>query len=202
LSPTGQISPGANHRCTVWDIRLAQVVQRHLPPARGEQGADPLGDLGPAHQRHAHDLGDCFARDVVLGRSESAAQDHRIAALECLADAGDDAPEVVADFGLEMRIDAGQGQLAADPGGVGIDDLAEQQLGADGDDFAAHVHSLNQQRARRARQRFAHTSGPDPTEATGCTRASEMLAGVRLLAKEEASCERGRPNALDQSPDL
>ena len=39
--------------------------------------------------------------------------------------------EIVADLGLEVRIDAGQRQLLADPGRIAVDDLAEQQLGAD-----------------------------------------------------------------------
>ena len=46
--------------------------------------------------------------------------------------------EVVADLGLAERVDAGQRQLLADPGGVGVDDLPEQQLGPDGDHLAAH----------------------------------------------------------------
>ena len=33
------------------------------------------------------------------------------------------------------------GQLVADPGRVGVDDLAEQQLGADGDDLTLHAAS-------------------------------------------------------------
>ena len=52
---------------------------------------------------------------------------------------GDDAPEVVPDLGLEVRVDAGERQLLADPGRVAVDDLAEQQLGAYGDDLAAHA---------------------------------------------------------------
>ena len=128
---------------TVRDVRLTQVVGRHLPAARGEQRADPLGHLGAADQGHAHHLGDRLAGDVVLGRPEPAAQDHRVAALQREADAGDDAREIVADLGLEVRIDAGERQLLADPGRVAVDDLAEQQLGADGDDLAAHEPALS-----------------------------------------------------------
>ncbi len=97
-----------------------------------------LDDLGAPDQRRTHHFGDRLARDVVLGRAEATAEDRGIAPLECQPDAGDDPPEIVADLGLEMRIDPGQSQLLADPGRVAIDDLAEQQLGADGDDLAAH----------------------------------------------------------------
>ena len=83
--------------------------------------------------------GDDLAGDVVLGGSQPAAADHRVAAFQGLAQRGFHAREVVADLDLEVRVDTGQGQLLTDPGRVGIDDLAEQQLGADGDDFAAHA---------------------------------------------------------------
>ena len=42
----------------------------------------------------------------------------------------------------KCEFDAGLRQLGADPGGVAVHDLAEQELGADGDDFAAHSHYL------------------------------------------------------------
>ena len=90
---------------------------------------------------HAHDAGDDVARDVVLGRPQPAAADHGVAALQRLADAGLDAPEVVADLDLEVGVDAGQRQLLADPGRVAVDDDAEQQLGADGNDLATHPWS-------------------------------------------------------------
>ena len=37
-----------------------------------------------------------------------------------------------------VRIDARRGELLADPGAVGVDDLAEQQLGADRKNFTSH----------------------------------------------------------------
>ena len=52
----------------------------------------------------------------------------------------DDPGQVVAHLHLEVRVDARRGQLLADPRRVGVDDLAEQQLGADGDDLTAHRH--------------------------------------------------------------
>ena len=90
-------------------------------------------------ERDAQHLGDGLPGDVVLGRPEPAAADHRVAAGQGLPDGRDDAAVVVADLDLEVGVDAGQGQLLADPGRVGVDDLAEEQLGADGDDLAAHV---------------------------------------------------------------
>ncbi len=47
--------------------------------------------------------------------------------------------DVVADLDLHERVDAVRGELAADPGRVRVDDLPEQQLGADRDDVTAQV---------------------------------------------------------------
>ena len=58
-------------------------------------------------------------------------------------DGVDDALVVVAHLGLAQVLDAVQGQLLADPRGVRVDDLAEQQLGADGDDLAAHRPTIS-----------------------------------------------------------
>ena len=54
----------------------------------------------------AHDLGDALAGDVVVRRTEAAAHDHRVAALESEAERRHDAGQVVADLGLEVRVDA------------------------------------------------------------------------------------------------
>jgi hypothetical protein len=87
---------------------------------------------------------DHVAGDVVLRRAQAAAADHRLAPLQRLADAELDALEVVADLDLKVGVDARKRELLADPGRVGIDDLAEQKLGSDGDDFAAHGRLLSQ----------------------------------------------------------
>src|SRR5439155_16866775 len=76
--------------------------------------------------------------DVVLGGSETAAHDHRIAAGQGELERAHDPVQVVADLGLEERVDPGEGELLADPGRVRIDDLAEQQLGPDGYHLASH----------------------------------------------------------------
>jgi len=38
----------------------------------------------------------------------------------------------------EVRVDARQRELLADPRRIRVDDLAQQQLGPDGNDLAAH----------------------------------------------------------------
>ena len=54
----------------------------------------------------------------------------------------------IADLDLEIRVDAGECQLFPDPSRVTVDDDAEQQLGADGDDFAAHASPKSSKPAR------------------------------------------------------
>ena len=98
------------------DISLPAVVLGHdAPAARPEQVDDPLLHLGIAAKLDPHHTGDHLAGDVVLGRAEPAAADHRVAALKRLADAEFHAPGVVADLGLEVGIDADQRQPLADP---------------------------------------------------------------------------------------
>ena len=144
MSPTGQTRPGAVPRHlgdegrAAGTVRLPEIVLGHPPPARLEHAADARAHVGIAFERDAHHRGERLARDVVLRRPEAAARDHRVAARKADADALDHALEVVADLGLKMRVDADERQLLADPARIGVDDLAEQQLGADRDDFAAH----------------------------------------------------------------
>ena len=56
-------------------------------------------------------------------------------ALHGLADGGGDALDVVADGGRAINVDAEVAQGQRDVPRVGVDDFAEQNLGADGDDL-------------------------------------------------------------------
>ena len=64
--------------------------------------------------------------------------DHCVGALEQRPQVTDDATDVVPHLHLRQRVDPVGGQLLADPRRVGVDDLPEQQLGADRQDVAAH----------------------------------------------------------------
>ena len=46
--------------------------------------------------------------------------------------------QVVADLAVLVAVDAGVGELLADPGAVRVDDLAEDELGADRQDLTPH----------------------------------------------------------------
>ena len=85
-----------------------------------------------------HHRRDCFAGDVVVGGTAAAAQHNGIGSGERQPDGLDHSTEVVAHLDLVGGLDTGQSELLADEGRVGIDDLAEQQFRADGDDFTPH----------------------------------------------------------------
>ena len=127
-----------DERCPLGHVGLSEVVLGKGPAATTEDGPDLLDERLVADERDAHDVGDDVTGDVVLGGAEASAHDHGIAAIECLRDDRLDAIGVVAHLGLEVRVDADERQLLPDVGRIGVDDLAEQQLGTDGDDFTPH----------------------------------------------------------------
>ena len=69
--------------------------------------------------------------EIVLGRPEPTADEHRVAALEQVAERLDDTRLVVADHPVLEGVDARRRELLADPGAVGVDDLPQQELGSD-----------------------------------------------------------------------
>ena len=50
----------------------------------------------------------------------------------------DDPSLIVADHTVLVGVDAGRGQLLADPRAVRVDDLAEQELGSDRENLTPH----------------------------------------------------------------
>ena len=133
-----------------WDVGLAGVVRRHDAPAGLEEAGDQVDDVLVAHELDAHDLGDGIPGDVVLGGPEPAAHDDAVAAGQRRAQREHDAVLVVADRLVKMGGHTVRGQVLAQPGGVGVGDLAQQQLGADRHDLDPHGSDLTRQRAGAA----------------------------------------------------
>ena len=123
-------------------VGLARVVVRHGAAPGLEEAGDDVDDRLVAHERHIHDLGDGLPGDVVLGRPEPAAHDDAVAAGQRRAQGQGDAVVVVADGLVEVGGHAVGGQVLAQPGGVGVGDLAQQQLGADRHDLDPHGGDL------------------------------------------------------------
>ena len=105
--PTGQISPGAVPR--VCGMTVAPTGH-HAPgagcsrpsrrPRDGEHLADRVGDVVVGLQLDAHHRGDRLAGEVVVGRPEAAAHDHRIGLGEQARAARPRCGRVVADLHL------------------------------------------------------------------------------------------------------
>ena len=82
--------------------------------------------------------GDGVAGDVVLGGAQAAGAEDDVGALQRSADQLAQAGLIIADLVHVVEIDAERGQGEGDVPGVGVLDVAEQDLGADGDDLCAH----------------------------------------------------------------
>ena len=90
------------------------------------------------HERDARERRDRVAGDVVLGRAQTAADEHDVGAGGGEPERLDDPVEVVADRLVVRDVHAGGGELFGHPPRVRIGDLPEQQLGADRDDLGPH----------------------------------------------------------------
>ncbi len=144
MFPTGQMRPGAVP--ATWGmmvaplrhVGLARVVVGHGAAPGLEEARDDVDDRLVAHERDVHDVGDGLAGDVVLGGPEPAAHDDAVAAGQRRAQGQRDAVVVVAHGLVEMGRHAVGRQVLAQPGGIGVGDLAQQQLGPDRHDLDPH----------------------------------------------------------------
>ena len=162
-------------------VGLPRVVGRHGAASRLEEAGDEVDDGLVAHERDAHDLGDGLPGDVVLGGPEPAAHDDAVAPGEGGAQRQGDAVVVVADGLVEVGGHPVGGQVLAQPGGVGVGNLAQEQLGA-------HCHDLDSHGADL-------TSGRPPGPARSAPRGSpcrppqapSAAVGVPPMARRPSS---------------
>src|SRR4029077_4027926 len=139
--------------------------------------------------------GDGLPGDVVVGGPEAAAHEDGVGSGEGGPQPVHDAGVVVAHLGLEQAVDAVGGQLLADPGRVRVHDLAEQELGADGQDVATHTHGAAMMPGagprppvRRAAKRYW---APVTTVRTVATQRNELY----VQATPAVSGSRASPTA-------
>ena len=99
---------------------------------------DLCDEAGVADEFAPGDLGDNLAGEVVLCGADAARCNHGIGALHGAGEHLAHAAGVVAHHCLVQQVDPQRGQLLCHPSRVGVDDLAQQQFRAYGDDFCVH----------------------------------------------------------------
>ena len=104
---------------------LAHVDLGHASIARRKHFRNGHANFVIKFQLHAHNFGDCLARDVVVRWPKPTADDYCIGVFECLANGFDHSIEVVANLYLQARIDACCGKLLAQPRRIGINYLTK-----------------------------------------------------------------------------
>ncbi len=130
-------------RRAAWHVGLAEVVVGHVAAPAAEQRRDVLHEVVATLEVDAHHRGQRLARHVVGRGPEPAAEDQGVGAVHEVLDRGHHASQVVAHLAVLVTLDARRRELLADPGTVGVDDLAEQQLGADRQDLTPHASPAN-----------------------------------------------------------
>ena len=93
------------------------------------------------HQRPAQRARHRLAGHVVQRRPQPARTDKQVGPIKRLANHGRDTLLVVAHHRLSKQANADASQLACQVGAIGVDRLAQQQLGANRDDLSVHMHS-------------------------------------------------------------
>ena len=91
----------------------------------------------PGHRPSGH-AADGLASHIVLGWSDPTGEDYRIGASKRLLDGKSHSVQVVTHGYLEVRVKSFVVQAGPKECHVGVDDLADQQFRADGDDFDDH----------------------------------------------------------------
>ena len=114
------------------EMRLGQPVAEVALEDRDEQRV--------AHELDAHRARHALDGDVVVGRPDAArGEDHVVVAAE-RGDLAGDQLDLVGDDRDAAHVDAERAQLAAEVGGVGVGDLAGEDLVADEDDSGGLRH--------------------------------------------------------------
>ncbi len=128
--------------------RLLDVALGEAEAASGEEGAQPLLRLRIHVHLLAQGEGDRLTRQVVLGGAEAAGDEDEVGPLAGAADGLGQAAQVVAHLGDVVQVDAQRGQAGGQVLGVGVQYIAEEDLGAHGDDLRLHGTRIGGQRMR------------------------------------------------------
>ena len=116
---------------------LAAVAGRQQPAAGAGLGLDVGPHLRPLPQRCGEGSGDRLGGEVIGGGTQPTGGDQQATAAGRGAHGGDQPLAVVAHHLLAVVGNAEGGQLLGDPAGIAINDVAQQQLGANAEDLRA-----------------------------------------------------------------
>jgi hypothetical protein len=138
----GQAGCGAlrigKHLGATGKIGLTEVGRRHLPSQHRPALPQPFLVLGRVVHRDSEGGADGLSGEIVLGGADPAGDDDRVGTFDGGLEGGCHASEVVAHHLLVVGVEPVLGEGAAEGGGVAVDDLAEEQFGADGHHFDDH----------------------------------------------------------------
>ena len=123
------------------ELRLLEVVFRHGHVHGGlVKGADAVGDLRVKDKLPAKDLADGLLRQIVVGRPQSAGGQDDVRPPAGRVQRLTQPLGVVAHHGVPKDVDPQRGQALGDHLGVGVCDVAEEQLRPHGDDLSGMRH--------------------------------------------------------------
>lgn len=117
---------------------LAALGRGERKATGAKEGLDVLQGLRILVELGAEEAAEGGLGDVVGGGAEATGDDYRLAEAEAMAEVEEDVVEVVGDGVDATGGDAGLGEQASDGGGVGVGDLADEQLVADIEDGSFH----------------------------------------------------------------
>ena len=209
----------AQHLRALDEIGLAGVVRRHLNAAGGEAGVERGQNVGIAPQAEAERFRHALAREVVLGRPESAGADQDLGPRQGLLDTLNQAFTVVAHDGFENHFDAQVVQLLGEKEGVGVLAVWRQHFGADRDDLCVHSKQCSKTRlfvpdslwCRPSRKRILRKDCGKPGKAA-CVllpsvvvlyltaQSRRMEGAVRIAAAKATSVDAGQLSLWTDKP--
>jgi hypothetical protein len=126
-----------DHAGTHRKISLHQVALGHVPATGLEVAADAVGEVVVAGELDAGELGDGVAGAVILRGPEAAGGDDDVVLVGRATQRGADLGESVAHDRVPPHVDAELDEPGRQPCRIGVDGVAEEQLGADGHDLGA-----------------------------------------------------------------
>ena len=121
-----------------WHHGLLAVVGGGLAPGAGKEVHDLLPLIGVKGKGVAKAGGHRLLGQVVRRGAQPAGEHQQVAPLLCLVDKIRQTAMVIADGALPPDCDAQRSQLPAEVLGIGVKNVAEQQLGTHTDDLCCH----------------------------------------------------------------